>query len=63
MNPSFEEMYQACVQHYIDKGYSPEHSVSYIEPPTEDKLEDRVLWIFKWIQTEKLSQAINGNNI
>lgn len=59
MNPSFEEMYQECVQHYIDKGYSPEHSVAYIAPAAEE----RILYFYKCIQEEKLSQAIDSNNI
>ena len=63
MIPTFEEMYQACVQYYIDKGYPPEHAVGYITPPKEDSLEDQVLRVYKCIQEEKASQGINSNNI
>ena len=50
MNPSFEEMYQECVQHYIDRGNTREQAMAYLSPATEEK----ILWVYECIQKEKL---------
>lgn len=48
MKPTFEEMYQECVQHYIDKGYSPDHAADYVASASKEIIP----YIFEWIQEE-----------
>lgn len=56
--PTFDEIFEECVQHYVDKGYSVEHSREYVGHNSVS----RIWYIYECIQKEKASQAINGDN-
>ena len=56
--PTFDEIFEECVQHYVDRGYSVEYSRELIGHNTENWIR----YIYECIQKEKASQTINSNN-
>lgn len=55
---SFDEIFEECVQYYVDKGYSEEHSRECVG----HNPESWIWYIYECIQEEKASQAFNSNN-
>ena len=48
MNITFEEALTECVQYYVDRGYSVEHSTDYVK-----RTPQGIFWLYDIIQKEK----------
>ena len=50
---SYEEALAECIQYYVNRGYSEEHSRDYVS-----RGEEEVFWLYNIIQEEKKNPQV-----